>query len=156
MTEQIGRWIYSVATVTMIMAVITVITPKNTAGRAAMLCASIAFTAVLVSPIKAFDVSGLSEYERNFRSEIDGKSKEIEVQSLQARENIIEENLRAYILQRAKQFGISCDAEVQCIDGTPRFVAVVLRNEKDREKVSEILLEECGIEKENQSFEVRK
>ena len=121
-----------------------------------MLCISIVFTTVLISPIKAFDTSVFSEYNKTLENEINEKTEDIEARSVKAREKIIEENLRAYILQRTKQFGIYCDAKVECLDGIPYSVAVILQEEKDREKVSEILLGECGIEKEQQSFEVRK
>ena len=154
MTEYVSGFVKSVATVTMIMAAITVITPKNAAGRAAMLCGSILLTTVLVSPIKAFDASVLSEYDKRIEVEIEGRAKNISQKGGELKENIIEQNLRTYILQRTKQFGIFCDAKVLCLDGVPYTASVKLERKEDREKVSQILTEECGIAKENQTFEV--
>ena len=144
----------SVATATMIMAAVTVITPKNAAGRAAMLCGSIILTAVLVSPIKSFDTSFLSEYDKRIEVEIEKKAKNISEKGEELKENIIEENLRTYILQRTKQFGIVCDVRVLCLEGVPHSVSVELKRDEDKEKVSQILTEECGIAEENQTFEV--
>lgn len=154
MTEYISGFVKSVATVTMIMAAVTVITPKNAAGRAAMLCGSIILTAVLVSPIKSFDTSFLSEYDKRIEVEIEKKAKNISEKGEELKENIIEENLRTYILQRTKQFGIVCDVRVLCLEGVPHSVSVELKRDEDKEKVSQILTEECGIAEENQTFEV--
>ncbi len=150
----ISNWVRSIATVTMMMAAVTVLTPKNTAGRAAMLCGSILLTAVLVSPIKTFDIEAVSEYDRKFELEIEKRAEAISREGEKVKETIIEENLRTYILQRAKQFGISCDIAVACRDGMPHLVTVRLKRKEDRERISEILTEECGIAKENQIFEV--
>ncbi len=154
MTGYVSGFVHSVATVTMIMAAVSVITPKNAAGRAAMLCGSILLTVVLLSPIKGFDTSALSEYDKKIEVEIDGRAESILQKGEELKEDIIEENLRAYILQRTKQFGIYCDAEVLCLEGMPDSVRVKLKREEDKEKVSQILTEECGIAKEKQMFEV--
>ena len=154
MIEYISGWVHSVSAVAMIMAIITVLTPKNTAGRTAMLCGSIILTAVLVSPIKAFDMEKVSEYDRDFKFEIEEKANAIVMTGEKMKEDIIEEKLRTYILQRTKQFGIICDVSVVCRDGMPDSVTIGLRREEDREKISEILVSECGIAKEKQKFEV--
>ena len=154
MTEYVSGFVKSVAAVTMIMAAVTVITPKNAAGRAAMLCGSILLTVVLVSPIKSFDISFLSQYDKKIEVEIEGRAENILNKGEELKEGIIEENLRTYILQRANQFGILCDAKVFCLEGVPHSVSVRVKKNEDKERVSRILTEECGIAKENQTFEV--
>ncbi|MBE6911052.1 MAG: hypothetical protein IJO61_09085 [Oscillospiraceae bacterium] len=144
----------AVATVTMIMAIVAVVTPKNAAGRAAMLCGSILLMTVLVSPMKELDPALFSEYDRKIESEIETKAEMMRQKSERLKESIIEENLRTYIFKRAEQFGIRCDAQPEYFNGEVCSVTVKLENEKDVEKVSQILVEECGIAKENQTFEV--
>ena len=99
--EYVKGFVGTVATVTMIMAIVSVVTPKNAPGRAAMLCGSILLMTALISPMKEFDPDLFSEYDKKIESEIGMRAESMRQKSEKLKESIIEENLRTYIFKRA-------------------------------------------------------
>lgn len=144
----------AIAAVTMIMAVVSVLTPKNSAGRAVMLCGSIIMMVVLVSPFKKLDVSALSDYSARFEKEIEHRAEQVRRQNEKLRKNIIEENTRAYILQRAEAMGISCDLNIECCGDVPHTAVVSVKNKDVVPAVSELLEREVGIPSVRQTFKI--
>ncbi len=152
--EFIRSWVSAIAAVTMMMAVVSVLTPKNSAGRAVMLCGSIIMMVVLVSPIKKLDVSALSGYGARFQKEIEFRAEQVSRQNEKLRKDIIEENTRAYILQRAESMGISCDLDIECYDDVPYTAVVSVKNKDVVPAVSMLLERDVGIPSARQTFKI--
>ncbi len=152
--EFIHSWVSAIAAVTMMMAVVSVLTPKNSAGRAVMFCGSIIMTVVLVSPIKKLDVAALSGYSARFEKEVERRAEQVSRQNEKLRKDIIEENTRAYILQRAESMGISCDLDIECSDDVPYTAVVCVKNKDVVPAVSGLLEMEVGIPSARQTFEI--
>lgn len=152
--EFMRDWVVAIAAVTMIIAVVSAITPKNSAGRAVMLCGSVLMTVVLISPIKKLDVSALSEYSARFEKEVQYRAEQMSAQNEKLRKNIIEENMRAYILQRADAMGIACDVDIECRNDVPHTAVISIKNKEAVPAVSELIEKECGIPSGRQTFKI--
>lgn len=150
--EFIRGWVISIATATLIISVAAALCPKNTAGRTVMMCGSLIMTAVLISPLKGFDTSLLNEYGEQYEREIEVKSEKLRLQNEELRQDIIEENLRAYILQRAKTMEIECDVQISCKGDLPYSAYVDVADEEKALELSRLIESECGIPKARQTF----
>lgn len=152
--EFIRNWVVSIAAATMIISIAAALCPKNAAGRAVMLCGSLIMTAVLISPLKSFDVSVLSEYGARYEREIEERSRRLNEENETLRKNIIEENTRAYILQRAESMGVSCDVRIICKDDIPYSAYIQAPDKVKAYAVSELIEAECGIPAARQTFKI--
>lgn len=145
-------WVTSIATVTLIVSVITALCPKNAAGRAVSLASTLLMTATLLSPISRIDVSALPAEMDKYSRAAEQKYEKIVDEQENIRDKLIEENVRAYILQRAESEGIECDITVQCKNGVPDSVYITAENDAFLVAASELIEKELGIEKTRQKL----
>lgn len=149
----VQNWITSIAAVTLIVSVIGALCPKNAAGRAVTLASLLLMTATLLSPISRVDVSALSDEMEKYSHEAEKRYEKLLDEQENIKEKLIEENTRAYILQRAESSGIECDITVQCKDGAPHTVYITAENETELVAASELVEKELGISREYQRLE---
>ena len=147
----IQNWVVTISAVTMVIAIVAVIVPKNSAGRAVMLCGGIIMTAVLVLPLKNIGVYESGEVDNGFLTEIRKSADKALESNEKISADIIESRFGEYILKRAEQEGISCTAKVSCDNGIP--VSAVITTESERiDDISGMISKELGIASENQIF----
>ncbi len=141
----IRNWVTAIASATIIIATISAICPKNSAGRIASLCGNILLSFTLLSPIKAFDISVIEKYDAQITGEIREKTEMFEAVSNNAKKCIIEENLQTYILQKAKNAGIDCQVRIYCKDALPYSASVTCGKPADLKIVAAIIETELGV-----------
>lgn len=151
----VQNWVMSIAAVTLIVSVITALCPKNAAGRAVSLASCLLMTATLLSPISRVDVSALSDEMEKYSLEAEQRYEKLLDEQENIKEKLIEENTRAYILQRAESSGIECDITVQCKEGTPYTVYITAENDAELIAASELVEKELGIARERQLLKQR-
>lgn len=149
----VQNWITSIAAVTLIVSVIGALCPKNAAGRAVTLASCLLMTAALLSPISRVDVSALSDEMEKYSRGAEQRYEKLLDEQENIKEKLIEENTRAYILQRAESTGIECDITVQCKDGVPHTAYITAENETELVAASELVEKELGISREHQRLE---
>lgn len=145
-------WVTSIAAVTLIVSVIAALCPKNAAGRAVSLASTLLMTATLLSPISRVDVSALSGEMQKYSREAEQRYERLLGEQQNIRDRLIEENVRAYILQRAESEGIECDITVQCKDGVPDSACITAGGDKELVAASELVEKELGIAKARQKL----
>ncbi len=146
--EFVQNWVTSIATVTLIVSVVTALCPKNSAGRAVMLTACLVMTATLIAPISRIDASTLSDEMERYSYAAEKRSEELLREQENIQKKLIEENLRAYILQRAEGEGIECDIRIECREGVPYSAYITAEHEKDIIAASELAEKELGLSSE--------
>ncbi len=148
----VQNWVTSIATVTLIVSVIGALCPKNAAGRAVSLASTLLMTATLLSPISRVDVSALSGEMEKYSREAEQRYEKMIDEQENIREKLIEENVRAYILQRTESLGIRCDITVQCKDGVPDSAYITAKNDAELVAASELIEKELGIGRARQKL----
>ncbi|MBR3910383.1 MAG: hypothetical protein IKJ54_03720 [Anaerotignum sp.] len=141
--ENIRGWIGSVAAVMMIMAAVSAICPKNSAGRIVALCGSLILTAVLITPLKSFDVALFEQYAESYVRGLEEKGARLKEENEMLRDDIIEKNLRAYILERADMMGIDCDVRVESRNGVPHSAEICVKDKAKAYAVKEMIKKEA-------------
>ncbi|MBR5543429.1 MAG: hypothetical protein IKU65_04970 [Oscillospiraceae bacterium] len=139
---EIRSWVVGVCAVALASAVIAAIVPKNSPGRIAAMYVGMLMTAVIISPIKTLDTYKLSGYMSDIQYELSECAEKSEEKMRQLTDNIIEDRVEAYILERSKT---ECEVEVLCKDGVLCSASVSGTSESEVKKVSEMINRECGI-----------
>lgn len=142
----IASYVRSVGACALLLAAVSAVCPKTSAKHAVNIVGALIMAVVLISPLRSFDFKDLTAQSSSLEGDILEMSERLGAENASLREKIIEEQTAAYILQRANDFGIVCEVWVTCRDGVPS-VATVAADEKDVEKLSEIIRSECGISK---------
>ncbi len=141
-------WVTSIAAVTLIVSVITALCPKNAAGRAVSLASCLLMTVTLLSPISRVDISALSAEMEKYSLKAEKIYEKMLGEQDNIRDELIEENVRAYILQRAESLGIKCDITVRCKDGKPDSAYITAGSDAELIAAAELAVKELGIARE--------
>ena len=145
--ELIRSWVLAICAVSVLSATVQALTPKNALhGSVKMICALLLISA-MVSPLKKLDISDFRIAGKKAEYSITDKTERLQLENEKIRQEIIEESISAYILNRAKQFGDNITASVRCKDGIPESVVLRAENGKISQKTLEMIEKECGIKK---------
>lgn len=115
---------------------------------------------VLTSPLREIDISDIAYYNMQYRADYEKYEEKLIYKNSSMIKTIIEDKIRSYILQKAEEMGLQCDAQVHAkkrVDGYPYPERVVIITESDpdpalKKKLSYILESELGITDENQEW----
>ncbi len=152
--QGISSWVSGLCAASLVVAVISAISPKNSAGRVCVMMASIMVMVALISPI--LDLRGLSlldigrDYERSIRRKIEETTEATE----RLKKDIIEEELSSYILDKAEVSEEACKVNIRLEDGVAVSAEVVSWDSVSAARVSEVLKDELGIERERQEIKI--
>lgn len=152
--QGISSWVAGICAASLVVAVISAISPKNSAGRVCVMMASVMVMVALISPI--LDLRGLSlldigrDYERSIQRKIEETTEATE----RLKKDIIEEELSSYILDKAEVSEEACKVNIRLEDGATVSAEVVSRDSDTAMRVSEVLKDELEIEREEIKIEV--
>lgn len=149
--EGIKLWIASLSGVTLIMAVISAIIPKNTAGRVCMMLGEVALIATLISPIKGVLADEVPDVGEIYKNEVEEKTLAATEVCREMEDKLISETLAAYVLNKA---GIEGELRIELERKTPVFAEGFVEEPEDAAKVEKLLFEELGISKERQKIKI--
>ncbi len=147
--EGISLWIAGISAVALMVSVISVIAPKNSAGRAASMLGSILVLIALVSPLFDFEASQILGIGRGYEEEISKRIEETEKKTTDVKNDIIKNRLTAYVLEKAKTDESECKLSMEIQDGEIKSATVASRESAVAERVSEVLEGELGIARES-------
>ncbi len=149
---QISQWVSGIAGAVMIVAAISAITPKNSAGKSVLLCGSFVITFMLVLPIMKLDISELSELGREFKEESVKAAEAFEKDSDILSDQLIKKEVDKYILKRAEEEGVHCSVDTDITEKVPTSVKITVDADK-KEKIINIIETEIGVKRENIKIE---
>ena len=158
MSELIRNWLVGITGASMLLAIAESMVPEGNGRKIVNLAGSLVLVLVAIGPIANFDVGLLTEEMKMFESEVQNRSEELTVKEDFLYENIIEEKTVTYILDKASELGIYCEASVSVAwdeDG-PAPHSVVIKGSCDHDQylaLSELIEMELGIPRALQRFE---
>ena len=159
MTDWVGRWLIGITCAALVLAIAESLTPAGSIRRIGKLAGALVMLFAAISPIVRVEYTAGQKDMTDLK-----KTKEEYEQVLTERNNqfylaVIEQNIAAYILDKAKAIGVTCRAEVVLAeDGTgdiyPSEVYLYGTWSDDQcTELSNILYRDLGIEAEKQFFE---
>lgn len=147
--EWIRSWIAGISAVVLIVSVISVIAPKNTAGRVVSMLGSILVLVAFVLPVLDLEALSLIDAGEAYKETVSEKIEKTEKETADIKDGIIKNKLTAYVLDKAKTEESECKVNIEVRDGAVVSATLVSGKKDVSERVSEILVKELGVAKES-------
>ena len=161
MTELVRQWLLGVACTALILAAADSLAPDGSVKKICRLAGGLALLLAAVSPILRLDSGALADALKGYRAQIRSYEETLEEQNHFFYQTVIEESAAAYIVDKAEEMGIFCQAEVTFSydeDGVPCLWEVTARGdwtEGAREALERLLEDDLGVPPQRQHYEER-
>ncbi len=159
MTGLVREWLLGVTAAALVLALAEALAPEGGAKKVCRLAGGMALLLAAAGPLAgALDGGLLTRAADGWRDRARGYEQELEEKSDLFYLSIIEEETAAYIVDKAKEFGFDCQAEVTYgydEEAVPRPWEVTARGswtQGQREQLSRLLEEELGVPPQRQFF----
>ena len=160
MMGAVRGWLLGVTAAALVLALAEALAPEGGAKKVCRLAGGMALLLAAVRPLTGLLDSGfLTQAVDGWRDRAQSYELELEEKNDLFYLSIIEEETAAYIVDKAKEFGFDCQAEVTYgydEDSVPRPWEVTARGswtQEQREQLSRLLEEELGVPAERQHYE---
>ena len=161
MTELVRQWLLGVACTALILAVADSLAPDGSVKKVCRMAGGLALLLAAVSPLLRLDVGALSDALEKYQTAVRSYKETLEEQNNLFYQTIIEESAAAYIVDKAEEMGISCQAEVTFSydeDGVPCPWEVTARGDWTdgaRAALARLLEDDLGVPPQRQHYEER-
>ena len=160
MTGLMREWLLGLACAAMAAALAQALAPEGGAKRVCRLAGALVLLLAAVSPVLRLDEAELADLAGDWQHSAQAYTQALEEENDLLYKTIIEERAAAYIVDKAAQLGVSCQAQVTCrVQGEqaaplPWRATVTGRfTQPQREQLAQVLEQELGIPPERQRFE---
>ncbi len=159
MTDWLKNWLMGVTCTAMFLALAESVVPNGTVKKVCRLAGGLAMLLAVVSPVVRLDGGAVADALAGYRREAASYRETLAEQNDELYRSIISERAAAYIVDKAAEVDISCQAEVTIgydDNGTLCPWEVTARGKWTplaRETVGRILADDLGIPAERQHFE---
>lgn len=159
MMELVRQWLLGVACTAMVLALVDSLVPAGNTKKVCRLAGGLALLVAAVGPVLRIDEEFLSHAIEEYQAMGQNYEKILEGKNALLYQTIIEDTAAAYIVDKAEEFGISCQAEVTFSydeDGVPSPWEVTARGrwtEEQRAELSRLVEEELGVPIQRQYYE---
>lgn len=158
--EVLKNWITGVTAASILVAAAVAVTPKGSMQKMVRLVGGLVLFLVLIAPLKEMDSSDMAYFNMQYRAEYENYEEKLIQENSTMIKTIIEDKTRSYILQKADELGIACDAEVNAKkreDGYPYpdTVTITVKTGTDldlQKELTRIIESELGVPYENQKW----
>lgn len=143
MMELIRQWLLGVACAAMVLALAESLAPAGGVKKVCRLAGGMVLLLAAISPVLKLDEGALSRALSEYRITGQGYEDVLAEKNQLLYKTIIEENTAAYILDKAEELGISCQAEVSVAydeDGFPYPWSVTVSGSWTEEQESQLSL----------------
>ena len=161
MTELVRQWLLGVACTALILAVADSLAPDGSVKKICRLAGGLALMLAAVSPLLRLDSGALGDMLEEYQAAVRSCEGTLEEQNNLFYQTVIEESAAAYIVDKAEEMGISCQAEVTFSydeNGVPCPWEVTARGDwtdKTREALERLLEDDLGVPTQRQHYEER-
>ena len=161
MTELARQWLLGVACTALILAVADSLAPDGSVKKICRLAGGLALLLAAGGPIIRLDSGALADALEGYRAQARGCEETLEEQNNLFYQAVIEESAAAYIVDKAEELGIFCQAEVTFSydeDGVPCPWEVTARGDwtdEAREALERLLEDDLGVPPQRQHYEER-
>lgn len=159
MIEAVRQWITGLAAAAVIGALAQCLMPEGSVKRAGKLAVGLLLMLAVVRPVAQLDYDALSGALARYQLQAEGYGDALELENRALVKSIIEEQLAAYISDKAEELGITCTVRVVCRCGEdgdiwPESAEVTGElTQEQRGRLARLLETELAIREENQTFE---
>ena len=161
MTELVRQWLLGVACTALLMAVADSLAPAGSVKKVCRMAGRLALLLAAVGPLLRLDIGVLDNMLEEYRTAVRSYEKTLEEQNNLFYQTIIEEETAAYIVDKAEEMGISCQAEVTLSydeNGVPcpwEVTAWGTWTDETREELARLLEDDLGVPPQRQHYEER-
>ena len=156
----VRQWLLGVTAAALVLALAETLAPEGGAKKVCRLAGGLALLLAAVGPVLGvLDGSALAQAVESWKSRSQSYELALEEQRDQLYLAIIEEETAAYVMDKARELGFECAAEVTYgydEDGVPCPWEVTARGawtEGQRSQLERLLEEELGVPVQRQSYE---
>ena len=155
------EWLLGVACTAMVLAIAQSLAPEGGAKRVCRMAGGLALLLAAVGPVLRLDGGLLTQALEKYSSQAQVCQNDLEEKNNLLYQTIIEEEAAAYIVDKAEEMGIPCQAEVTFSydeDGVPcpwEVTAWGVWTQEGREAVGRLLEDDLGVPPERQHYEER-
>ena len=154
MTELIRQWIIAVTCAAMLAAILQTLLPKGGTGAAGRLAGGLLLLIATVQPLLSLDYDSLAQSMTKLRLEEYRSDQELAEANSSLLEELIEQETRSYILDKAEELGMTCQVAVTC-EGIPfpKFVTVSGSfTQEQADALSQIIEADLAVPVQNQTY----
>ena len=161
MTGVVRQWLLGVACTALVMAVADSLAPEGSVKRVCRMAGGLALLLAAVSPLIRLDSGMLSNLLEGHQAMLQGYEETFAEQNNFIYQTIIAENTAAYIVDKAEEIGISCQAEVTLSydeNGVPcpwEVTAWGDWTDETQEALARLLEDDLGVPPQRQHYEER-
>ena len=161
MTEAVRQWLLGVACTALILAVADSLVPDGGVKKVCRLAGGLALLLAAAGPILRLEAGALADALEGYRAQVQNYEETLAEQNNLFYQAIIEESAAAYIVDKAEEMGIFCQAEVTFSydeDGVPCPWEVTARGDwtdEAREALERLLEDDLGVPPQRQHYEER-
>ena len=158
MIELVRSWLVGVTCAALIAALADGLMPKGPVKQVGKLVCALVLLAAVLSPLARLEVPAGALGLDGLQGQVQQRQQELEEQNGQMMKTLIERETAAYIVDKAAQLGLSCQAQVTCqagSDGTWEPWSAHLTGQwtqEEREQLSQVLESELNIPSDRQSY----
>lgn len=158
MTDFFRTWLLGIICAAMVMALAECLAPVGGVKRVCKLAGGLCLILAVVGPVSGLDEGRIQGIALSYNHKADTYREELQNTQDFLYETIIEEKAAAYILDKAKEIGVSCIVDVTAAwDGDiPCLHAVRVKGvwtEEQRELLHQVIESDLGIPRAMQHFE---
>ena len=161
MTGLVRQWLLGMACTALILAAAESLAPDGGVKKVCRLAGGLALLLAAVSPLLRLDSGMLADALERYRAQIQSYEEILTEQNHLFYQTIIEENTAAYIVDKAEEMGIFCQAEVTYSydeNGVPcpwEVTAWGDWTDETRETLERLLEDDLGVPPQRQHYEER-
>ena len=156
----VRQWLLGVTAAALVLALADALAPEGGAKKVCRLAGGLALLLAAAGPLAGvLDGSALTQAVEGWRNRSQSLEQELEAQNEQFYLAIIEEETAAYVMDKARELGFDCEAEVTYgydEDGVPCPWEIAARGtwtQEQRARLERLLEEELGVPAQRQSYE---
>lgn len=157
----VRQWLLGVTCTAMVLALAQALAPEGSVKKVCRLAGGLALLLAAVSPLLSLEDGAVSRILEDYRAAVGQCEDGLAEQTDLFYRSIIEEETAAYIVDKAEEMGIICQAEVTFAydeDGTPypwEIAAWGTWTQEGRDRLSAVLEQELGVPASRQYYRER-
>lgn len=154
MIEAARSWLTAVAAAAFLVSLSQSLIPEGTVRKIAGFAGGLVLLLVMVRPLLGADFQQMDFHYEDYAGEISQRQTELQAQSDQTLEQLIQKKTEAYILDKAAALGVDCTVRVLMEpgeDGTPVPAGAELTGQES-DALADYMEQELGIPKERQVY----
>lgn len=158
MMEAVRGWLLTLISVSLACALADALMPRGAVKQAGRLVCGLALTLAVLTPLARLDPEAGARWLEDCLEELDLREEALSQEVNGQMKVIIEGDFAAYIVDKAAQMGVSCQAEVECRAAEEglylpcRVEVTGLLSEEARSQLTGMIARDLGVPAQEQSY----